>query len=221
MFYHFFSFSLPVAPEIQESHEKQWKTMENHQKQRKMKKNEVANEKKNENLDSKLQILTPNQEIFKNEEIFIFFHFFIIILSFFFSFSLPVAPEIQESHEKQWKTMENHQKTKENEKKMKLQMKKTWKLGLKVADSHSEPGNLQKRGNFHFFIIFFSFSLPVAPEIQENHEKQWKTMENHQKQRKMKKKWSCKWKKNENLDSKLQILTPNQEIFKNEEIFFF
>jgi len=41
-----------VAPEIQESHEKQWKTMENHQKQKKMKKmklqvkkNEVANEK--------------------------------------------------------------------------------------------------------------------------------------------------------------------------------
>jgi len=64
------------------------------------KKNEVANEKKNENLDSKLQILTPNQEIFKNEEMFIFSffsHFFII----FFSFSLPVAPEIQESHEKQ------------------------------------------------------------------------------------------------------------------------
>ena len=76
--FHFLSFSLPVAPEIQENHENQWKTMENHQKQRKMKKNEVANEK-NENLDSKLQILTLNQEIFKNEEIFIFFnHCFII-----------------------------------------------------------------------------------------------------------------------------------------------
>ena len=40
--------------------------------------------KKNENLDSKLQILTPNQEIFKNEEIFMFFsffHFFFIFLS--------------------------------------------------------------------------------------------------------------------------------------------
>ena len=72
--------------------------MENHQKQRKMKKNEVANEKKNENLDSKLQILTPNQEIFKNSRKFSFFnHFF----SIFFSFSLPVAPEIQESHENQ------------------------------------------------------------------------------------------------------------------------
>ena len=67
-------------------------------------------------------------------------------------------------------------KTKENDKKMKLQMKKKRKFGLKVADSHSEPGNLQKRGNFHFFIIFFSFffsfSLPVAPEIQESHENQ-------------------------------------------------
>ena len=82
-------------------------------------------------------------------------------------------------------------------------MKKKWKFGLKVADSHSEPGNLQKLEDFfliffhHVFIIFFSFSLPVAPEIQESHENQWKTMENHQKQRKMKKKWSCKWKKNE------------------------
>ena len=47
--------------------------------------------KKNENLDSKLQILTPNQEIFKNSREF----------SFFLSFSLPVAPRIQESHGKQ------------------------------------------------------------------------------------------------------------------------
>ena len=76
VFINLFSFSLPVAPEIQENHENQWKTMENHQKQRKLKKNEVANEKKNENLDSKLQILTLNQEIFKNEEIFIFLSFF-------------------------------------------------------------------------------------------------------------------------------------------------
>ena len=37
--------------------------------------------KKNENLDSQLQILTPNQEIFKNSRIF---SFFIICLSFFF-----------------------------------------------------------------------------------------------------------------------------------------
>ena len=50
-----------------------------------MKKNEVANEQKIKNLDSKLQILTPNQEIFKNEEIFIFFFFF-NVFSFFFIF---------------------------------------------------------------------------------------------------------------------------------------
>ena len=202
-------------------HLKSRKAMKNNGKPSKTKENEKKwsrKWKKNENLDSKLQILTPNQEIFKNEEIFIFFSFFYHYFIIFFSFSLPVAPEIQESHEKQWKTMENHQKTKENEKKMKLQMEKKWKLGLKVADSHSEPGNLQK---LEKIFIFLSFSLPVAPEIQENHEKQWKTMENHQKQRKMKKKWSCKWKKNENLDSKLQILTPNQEIFKNSRKSFF
>ena len=72
--------------------------MKNNGKPSKTKENEKKMKlqmKKNENLESKLQILTPNQEIFKNEEIFMlsFFHFF--------SFSLPVAPEIQESHEKQ------------------------------------------------------------------------------------------------------------------------
>ena len=75
--------------------------MKNDQKQRKMKKNEVANGKKNENLDSKLQILTPNQEIFKNSRKFSFLSFFNQFFNMFFSFSLPVAPEIQESHEKQ------------------------------------------------------------------------------------------------------------------------
>ena len=53
--------------------------------------------KKNENLDSKLQILTPNQEIFKNSRKCSFFPLFFVFLPF----SLPVAPEIQESHEKQ------------------------------------------------------------------------------------------------------------------------
>ena len=146
--------------------------------------------KKNENLDSKLQILTPNQEIFKNSKKFSFF----FIFSVFFSFSLPVAPEIQESHEKQWKTIKNKGKWKN--------MIKKWKFGLKVADSHSEPGNLQKLEEIFFFfiffifffifliLIFFSFSLPVAPEIQESHEKQWKTIKNKGNE----KKWSCKWK---------------------------
>ena len=61
--------------------EKQWKTTKNKGKCKKMK----LQRKKNENMDSKLQILTPNQEIFKNEEIFIFFfnHFCIIFLIFF------------------------------------------------------------------------------------------------------------------------------------------
>ena len=192
---------------------KPWKSMKNNGKPSKTKENEKkwSCKWKNENLDSKLQILTPNQEIFKNSRKFSFFyHFFFISNFIFFSLSLPVAPEIQENHENQWKTMENHQKQRNMKKKMKLQMKKKWKFGLKVADSHSEPGNLQKPEEnfiflscfFHFKLHFFSFSLPVAPEIQENHENQWKTMENHHKQRKMKKmklqmkkKWSWKWKK--------------------------
>ena len=146
----------------------------------------------------------------------------------FFSCSLPAAPEIQESHENQWKTMENHQKQR-NMKKMKLQMKKKMKIWIQSYRFSLRTRKSSKtRGNFHFFIIFFhfkllffSFSLPVAPEIQENHENQWKTMENHQKQRKMKKKMKVQMKKNENLDSKLQILTPNQEIFKNSRKFSF
>ena len=57
--------------------------MENHQKQRKMKKKMKLQMKKNENLDSKLQILTPNQEIFKNSRKFsFFFHFFSLFLIF-------------------------------------------------------------------------------------------------------------------------------------------
>jgi len=51
----------------------------------------------------------------------------------------------------------------------------------------------------------------------ENNEKQWKTIKNKGKGKKMK----LQMKKTENLDSKLQILTPNQEIFKNEEVFIF
>ena len=65
--------------------------------------------KKNENLDSKLQILTPNQEIFKNEEMFIFsffFHCFFI----FFHFPCPwhlKSRKAMKNNEKQWKTIKN------------------------------------------------------------------------------------------------------------------
>ena len=229
--FHFFSFSLPVAPEIQESHEKQWKTLENHQKQRKMKKKWSCKWKKHENLDSKLQILTPNQEIFKNEEIFVFISFFSFQTSFFlhfklhffiifFSFSLPVAPEIQESHEKQWKTMENHQKQRKMKKcSCKWKKMKIWTQSCRFSLRTRKSS--KTRGNFHFFFMFLSFFFIFLARGTWNPGKPWKTMENHQKQRKMTKKWSCKWKKNENLDSKLQILTPNQEIFKNTEIFIF
>ena len=223
----------------------------------------------------------------KFEEIFMFFSFFFVLFHFFHFFFIFLSRGTWNPG-KPWKTMKNNgkpSKTKENEKKMKLQMKKKWKFGLKVADSHSEPGNLQKleeififfiffsffsfffhfpfpwhlksrktmknnekqwktiknkgkwkknevanekkmkiwtqscrfslrtrkssktRGNFHFF-HFFSFSFPVAPEIQESHEKQWKTIKKRGNEKKMKlqmkknevaneKKWSCKWKKNE------------------------
>ena len=80
-------------------------------------------------------------------------------------------------------------------------MKKKWKFGLKVADSHSEPGNLQKLEIF----IFLSFSLPVAPEIQESHEKQWKTIKNKGKWKKMKlqmKKMKLQMKKKMKFDGK-------------------
>ena len=82
-----------------------------------------------------------------------------------------MAPEIQENHENIWKSMENQQKQRKMKKKKWSWKWKKWKSGLKVADSHSEPGNFQKRGKFSFFIIclscFFSFSLPVAPESRK------------------------------------------------------
>ena len=221
----FLSFSLPVAPEIQENHENQWKTMENNQKQRNMKKNEIANEKKNENLDSKLQILTLNQEIFKNSGKFSFFLSFYYHLFFIFlSFSLPVAPEIQENHENQWKTMENNQKQRKMNNKWDCKWKKC-KFGLKVADSHSEPGNLQKLEDIFIFLNIFyhffnQFLFIFLARGTWNPGKPWKLMENHQKQRNMKKNEVAN-EKNENLDSKLQIPTLNQEIFKNSGKFSF
>ena len=63
--------------------------MKNNGKPSKTKENEKKMKlqmKKNENLDSKLQILTPNQEIFKNEEMFIFFIVFHFFYHFFFIF---------------------------------------------------------------------------------------------------------------------------------------
>ena len=79
--------------------------------------NEVANEKKHENLNSKLQILTPNQEIFKNSRklIFIILSFFLSFVYLFFHFPCPW-------HLKSRKTMKINEntgkpsKTKENEK---------------------------------------------------------------------------------------------------------
>ena len=110
----------------------------------------------------------------KLEEIFIIlFYFIFIFFSFFYHVFFIFLARGTWNPGKPWKTMKNNEnpsKTKKNEKNRKLQMKKTWKFGLKVADSHSEPGNLQK---LEEIFIFFSFSLPVAPEIQESHGKQW------------------------------------------------
>jgi len=75
--------------------------MENHQKQRKRKKNEVANEKKLKIWTQSCRFSLRTRKSSKTRGNF---HFLSILLSFFFhffSFSLPVAPEIQESHENQ------------------------------------------------------------------------------------------------------------------------
>ena len=138
-----------------------------------------------------------------NFHFFIIFYHFFFILSFFFIF----LARGTWNPGKPWKTMKNNgkpSKTKENEKKWSCKWKKMKIWTQSCRFSLRTRKSSKTRGNVHFFFIlsFFSFSLPVAPEIQESHENQWKTMENHQKQRKMKKnevanekKWSCKWKK--------------------------
>ena len=152
--------------------------------------------KKHENLDSKLQILTPNREILTKTPGN--FHFFIILLSCLFIFLArgtwnPGKPC------KSMKNNGNHQKqTKENEQKMKLQMKKPENLDSKLQILTPNLEIFKNSGKFSFFydcfIMFFWFSLPVAPEIQENHVNQWITMGRHQKQTKEnERKWSCKW----------------------------
>ena len=73
---------------------------------------------------------------------------------------------------------------------MKLQMKKNevanekkWNFGLKVADSHSEPGNLQKRAEI---FIFLSFFFIVLARGTWNPGKPWKSMKNNPKPSKTK-----------------------------------
>ena len=112
------------------------------------------------------------------------FHSF-IIFSFFFIF----LARGTWNPGKPWKTMKNNgkpSKTKENEKKMKLQMKKKWKFGLKVADSHSEPGNLQKLEENFIFLSFFHFFIIFLARGTWNPGKPWKTMKNNGKPSKTK-----------------------------------
>jgi hypothetical protein len=87
-------------------------------------------------------------------------------------------------------------KTKENEKKNKLQMKKKMKIwtqscrfSLRTRKSSKTGGNFHLFLSFvyHFFIMFFHFPCPWHLKSRKTM-KIRKTMENHQKQRKMKKK---------------------------------
>ena len=201
-----FSFSVPMAHEIQENHANQWKSINNIQKQRKMKTNEVANEKTWKS-GLKVQILTPNREILTKTQRN--FHF----LSCFFHFPCPW-------HLKSRKTMNINKKngkpskTKEYEKKWSCKWKnmKIWtqscRFSLRTRKSSKTQKDFQCFFIFHFFFIFRARGTwnPRKPcKSMKNNGKPSKSKENE-------KKWSCKWKRHENLDSKLQILTPTQEI---------
>ena len=141
---------------------KPWKSMKNNGKQSKTKEHEkkwnCKWKKKNENLDSKLQILTLNQEIFKNSGKFsFFFSFFYYLFFIFLSFSLPVAPEIQENHENQWKTMENNQKQRKMNNKWNCKWKKMQIWTQSCRFSLWTRKSSKTRGHFHFFEHFLSF----------------------------------------------------------------
>ena len=215
-----------MAPEIQESHENQWKTMENNQKQRNMKKNEIANEKNMKIWTQSCRFSLWTRKSSKTRGNFHFFlnHFFIIYFSFFYHFPCPwhlKSRKTMKINEKQWKTIKNKEKWITNE----IANEKKCKFGLKVADSHSEPGNLQKLEDIFIFLNIFyhffnQFLFIFLARGTWNPGKPWKLMENHQKQRNMKKNEVAN-EKNENLDSKLQIPTLNQEIFKNSGKFSF
>ena len=95
--------------------------------------------KKNENLDSKLQILTLNQEIFKNPRKCSFFFIFSFQTSFFFIF----LARGTWNPGKPWKSMKNNgksSKTKENEK-MKLQANEKMKLQMKKMKFKANENN--------------------------------------------------------------------------------
>ena len=223
----FFHFPCPwhlKSRKAMKINEKQWKTIKNKGKWKKMK---LQMKKK---MKIWIQSCRFSLRTRKSSKTRGNFHFFIIFFpfqtSFFFHCPCPLhlkSRKTMKINEKQWKTIKNKGKWKKHE----VANEKRWKFGLKVADSHSEPGNLQKLEEififlscfFHFKFHFFSFSLPVAPEIQENHENQWKTMENHHKQRKMKKNEVANEKKN--LDSKLQFSLRTRKSSKTRGNFHF
>ena len=151
-------------------------------------------------------------------------HFFMIVFIFFFIFHArgtwnPGKP---------WKSMKNTGKQSKTRK-----MKKQWQFGLKVADSHPEPGNLQKPEEIFICLPFFNhFPCPWHLKSRKTMKINEKTMENHQKQRKMKKKWSCKLQMEKNMkiwtqscrfslrSRNLQKLEKNF-IFKNHVLIIF
>ena len=187
-FYHFFHFPCPwhlKSRKAMKNNEKQWKTME--------KKNEVANEKKMKIWTQSCRFSLQTRKSSKTRGNFHFFRFFSILffLSFFFHFPCPW-------HLKSRKAMKNNRKPSKKQGKMKkneVANEKKRKFGLKVADSHSKPGNLQKLAEiflfFHFYIFlsffyhcFFHFPCPwhlKSRKAMKNNGKQWKTIKNKRK----------------------------------------
>ena len=133
--------------------------------------------KKNENLDSKLQILTPNQEIFKNSRKFSFFLFFFIFF-FFFHFPCPwhlKSRKAMKNNEKQWKTHQNKGKWKKNEV---ANEKKNENLDSATSFFFHFPLFLMV---FHCFSLFFMAFLDFRCHGQgkwKNNEKKLKKNEN-------------------------------------------
>ena len=159
--------------------------MKNNGKLSKTKENEKKMKlqmEKNENLDSKLQILTPNQEIFKNSRKFSFFFIFFIFFSCFFIFFHFPCPW----HLKSRKAMKNNGKPSKKQRKMKkkeVANEKKMKIWTQSCRSSLRTRKSSKTRGLFFFIFscFFHFPCPwhlKSRKAMKNNEKQWKTIKN-------------------------------------------